>query len=312
MNDEAKEMNRACRIPSQFTHSQFIIRVKSKRKNRCFIRTDQCYYYYHISPIFFFVGPVCVFFQCFLAYACSRWCRLRVYICVIPTLPSTILLSFFSVYSEGSLLKFSIAAYLNLEGFFPCRIVLLGGWSGVIRSNSRQCEVKDRTAAAIRIEKILWRNTLEGRWIAILEPQTVRSEQWRRWTAYSRLVPDNSTWKKARNKDWRWAMSAESIRLQMCLDGSLFGIVWTIFLPVPINLLFLNAMDPNVALGTQKINLLPHSCNISCFRLNNNLQQPKPDRQIFASRRQTCQRWLRKKNKKKLDPFHCYALIFLV
>lgn len=223
MNDEAKEMNRACRIPSQFTHSQFIIRVKSKRKNRCFIRTDQCYYYYHIFPIFFFVGPVCVFFSMFSCVCVFQMMQAAcVHLCDPYSHPSTILLSFFSVYSEGFLLKFSIAAYLNLWRFFPLsNRSFWGGWSGVIRSNFRQCEVKDRTAAAIRIEKILWRNTSEGKWIAILEPQTVRSEQWRRWTAYSRLVPDNSTWKKTRKKDWRWRMSAESIRLQMCLDGSL-------------------------------------------------------------------------------------------
>ena len=113
-------MNRACRIPSQFTHSQFIIRVKSKRKNRCFIRTDQCYYYYHIFPIFFFVGPVCVFFSMFSCVCVFQMMQAAcVHLCDPYSHPSTILLSFFSVYSEGFLLKFSIAAYLNLWRFFP-------------------------------------------------------------------------------------------------------------------------------------------------------------------------------------------------
>ena len=203
---------------------------------------------------FLLCGPRVCFFSMFSCVCVFQMMQAAcVHLCDPYSHPSTILLSFFSVYSEGFLLKFSIAAYLNLWRFFPLsNRSFWGGWSGVIRSNFRQCEVKDRTAAAIRIEKILWRNTSEGKWIAILEPQTVRSEQWRRWTAYSRLVPDNSTWKKTRKKDWRWRMSAESIRLQMCLDGSLLELFEQLCPLVPINLLFLDAMDPIVAFGPPK------------------------------------------------------------
>ena len=204
---------------------------------------------------FLLCGPRVCFFSMFSCVCVFQMMQAAcVHLCDPYSHPSTILLSFFSVYSEGFLLKFSIAAYLNLWRFFPLsNRSFLGGLK------------RGDTVKLPPVRSKGPHSSSHQNWEKFYG-ETHWRENELQYSSHKRLDLNNGdgerlilvlfrTTRPGRRRERRtgadgWVRSRFACK---CVLMALFWNCLNNFAPlVPINLLFLDAMNPIVAFGPQK------------------------------------------------------------